>query len=399
LIERAENDPGARVIADSTRRGSTDAAPSDASQTAPHPARLRYIDALRGLAALLVVWIHVANCYDALSPETAAHSYWLNDFITQIDIGRVGVVLFFLISGFVIPFSMRADGAAPVVPFAIKRFFRIFPAYWVSVPAGALTSWWMWGGEFGARDFFVNLTLLQNVFDVKSAQELYWTLLVELVFYAICVLLFLAKSLFVPRRIGSVVAFLMLIYAGLMVLHWLRWPIANANLANWLLNISVMLWGAMYRGWTSSQSRDPVARWLIWGLLAGFVVILPLGTILTIGVAHNVLLAYAIGFLVFLGGTTILRIESNVGDWLGSISYSVYLFHPVVFLPIYYGLLHLPSDSQLRHQNLAVYLAVNIVLTLILATMIFRLVERPGIRIGRRLAARYEVRVAAANAA
>ena len=45
--------------------------------------------------------------YRALSPETASQSRWLNDFIVEIDIGRLGVVVFFLISGFVIPFSIR----------------------------------------------------------------------------------------------------------------------------------------------------------------------------------------------------------------------------------------------------------------------------------------------------
>ncbi|HKE48988.1 MAG TPA: acyltransferase family protein, partial [Rhodanobacteraceae bacterium] len=88
-------------------------------------ARLRYIDALRGIAALLVLWLHVANYYRTLSPETAAHVRWLNDFVSTIDIGRIGVVVFFLISGFVVPFSIRADSAAPVQGFAIRRFFRI----------------------------------------------------------------------------------------------------------------------------------------------------------------------------------------------------------------------------------------------------------------------------------
>jgi len=101
--------------------------------------RLRYVDALRGIAALLVLALHVANHYHALSPATAAHGRWLNDFAANLDIGRIGVVVFFLISGFVVPFSIHAESAAPVRGFAIRRLFRIFPAYWLSVPLAAFT--------------------------------------------------------------------------------------------------------------------------------------------------------------------------------------------------------------------------------------------------------------------
>ena len=96
-----------------------DSAPTLNPSTLRAGGRLRYIDALRGIAALLVLWLHVANCFHTLSPATEAGSRWLNDYVTDIDIGRVGVVIFFLISGFVVPFSIRADGDAPIIPFAI----------------------------------------------------------------------------------------------------------------------------------------------------------------------------------------------------------------------------------------------------------------------------------------
>jgi len=368
--------------------------PSGAQAAPAITSRMRYIDSLRAIAALLVLWLHVSESFHRISPATEAKSRWLYELGSSVDLGRIGVVVFFLISGFVIPFSLRADGASPIVPFAIKRFFRIFPAYWLSVPLGALTAYWIWGGEFGVRDFLVNLTLLQDLFGIKSAEGLYWTLLVEIVFYASCIVLFVTGSLFAIRKVGFVVAALTLIFSAMMLMHWLRWPGASSVAAFWFLNIAVMLWGTMYRSWTSTdgRDRDPLATFLLWGLLAYFLIVLPVGTSLAIGVHNNVTLSYAIGFLIFLAGTRALRIETRLTDWLGTISYSIYLFHPIVFLSIKWWLLRQPEDAWLRTRPLGVYLAVVVVLTVLVASLVYRFVERPGIRLGHRFAAAWQRR-------
>src|SRR5690242_13049795 len=183
--------------------------------------RLRYIDALRGIAALLVLWLHVANSYHTLSPETAAHGRWLNDVISEIDIGRIGVVVFFLISGFVIPFSIKPASAAPIAGFVIRRVFRIYPAYWLSVPLAAYVFFWSAGRPFGIGEFVVNLTLLQDIFGVQPAEGVYWTLLVELGFYALCIILLLTRSLFSARRIALLSAALALVHFFGMFMLWL----------------------------------------------------------------------------------------------------------------------------------------------------------------------------------
>jgi peptidoglycan/LPS O-acetylase OafA/YrhL len=364
----------------------------DVAASASTP-RLRYIDALRGIAALLVLWLHVANSYHALSPQTAAQAHWLNDFISQIDIGRIGVVVFFLISGFVIPFSIKPHGAAPVAGFAIRRFFRIYPAYWLSVPLAAFVFFWWPGLPFGGGEFLINLTLLQDLFGVRHAEGVYWTLLVELAFYALCIVLLLTRSLFSPRRIAALCAALALLHTSLMFMQWLGRPIVSVAVAFWPLHLSVMLWGTLYRLRAGGETRgDNLAGIALWALGAFYIVVLPLAATLAIQRMPNYTYPYAIAFVVFLLGTSVLRIETRLTDWLGRISYSVYLFHPIVFQPVLIWLLLQPTDSAWRTQHLSVYLAAILVLTLLAASLAFRFVEQPAIRLGHRLAARREGR-------
>ena len=356
--------------------------------------RLRYIDALRGIAALLVLWLHVVNGYHALSPATAAHGRWLDELFAHLDIGRIGVVVFFLISGFVVPFSIHAGSAAPVQGFAIRRFFRIFPAYWLSVPLAAFAFFWIQGSPFTARELLVNLTLLQDVVGVRPAEGVYWTLLVELVFYMLCIALLLGRSLFSPRRLAVIAASLALLHVAALFMHWLGKPITGVALAFWPLNLSLMFFGALYRMQATGQ-RDRFASAILPVLATFYVLALPLGAALATHKVPTYTIAYALGFVVFVAGTRFVRIETRLTDWLGRISYSVYLLHPVIAELLYVWLLRWPVESAWRTQHLAVYMAVVTLLTVGAAALAYRCVEAPAIRLGHRLASRRERAIAA----
>jgi len=370
------------------------AAPLVAEPVRAH-ARLRYIDALRGVAALLVVWLHVADAFLHVDGGIVRGA-WLREAAASVDVGRVGVVAFFLISGFVIPFSIDADRSAPVASFAIKRFFRIFPAYWLSIPLGALTGFWLWGRAFDGRDFLGNLTLLQNVLGVREAEGLYWTLRVELVFYAVCIVLLLTRSLHDMRRVAAIAIALAFVHSLAMLMSWLKSPLMSSEAAFWLLNLSMMLCGTLYRNvlTQTTEPRDKRLRGCVLGLLVYYLVIFPAGAAWAIGFEHNAPIAYALGLLLFIAGTSFARIESRLTDWLGRISYSVYLFHPVVFMALLWWLARQPAGSWMRTQHLAVYLLVCVLGTLLLADLVQRGVEQPCIRLGHRLARAYRARVA-----
>ena len=94
--------------------------------------RLRSLQALRFLAAALVVFAHGVDANQAVGIHPLAEGTALE------NIGAIGVDIFFVISGFIITHTAaRAPSAAA---FLKDRFFRVAPIYWLmSVPAAAMS--------------------------------------------------------------------------------------------------------------------------------------------------------------------------------------------------------------------------------------------------------------------
>ena len=80
----------------------------------------------------------------AFRDVAAPGTLWVHELTKPINAGRLGVVLFFAISGFVIPFSIKLAHRYPVREFLLTRFFRLYPAYWLSIPLGVITTYWLW---------------------------------------------------------------------------------------------------------------------------------------------------------------------------------------------------------------------------------------------------------------
>src|SRR6201996_9219411 len=157
--------------------------------------RRRYanIDGLRAIAALGVM---IEHFFGDLLRQTPAASGPMNAVaslvIHHFSLGRFGVALFFLISGFVVPFSI--SGNRPLTHFAISRLFRLYPACWVALAVLA-TMAWLAGEPPGMANVLANMTMAPNLFGQSWLSPIYWTLFIELVFYIFVALLFSVGSL------------------------------------------------------------------------------------------------------------------------------------------------------------------------------------------------------------
>jgi peptidoglycan/LPS O-acetylase OafA/YrhL len=90
--------------------------------TAGTGSRLGWLDLLRGIAALFVVFDHVS--YYVLQHIRAEVYQWF-------DAGNYGVFVFFIISGYIVPASLERKGS--VRTFWVSRLFRLYPLYLLAV--------------------------------------------------------------------------------------------------------------------------------------------------------------------------------------------------------------------------------------------------------------------------
>jgi peptidoglycan/LPS O-acetylase OafA/YrhL len=355
------------------------AGPNDAT------GRLGHIDALRAIAALLVVWMHVSETYLKISPVTTL-SHWVYDVASDVGVGRIGVVLFFAISGFVIPFSIRTDGRAPARDFLLRRAFRILPLYWLSIPIGAFACHMIWGRAFPLHNMLLDMTLMQYLFGWLNAMGLYWTLALEALFYLACSVLLLARSIDRYARIAIVAATLI----GLHVLSVSLFIIGNFTTfpylsSLWYFHLGIMFWGTLYRAWWEERLHGGFAKTCMWGLLATLLVFYPLFCGAVVRFPTNYYLGYPLAIAIFVVGTTFVRLSWRPLAWMGEVSYSIYLLHPIVFNLLLWILMRAEVASWWRTRHLAAYVLANMILTVLLAGLTYRWIEQPAIAFGRRL--------------
>ncbi|MFI6479378.1 acyltransferase family protein [Nonomuraea sp. NPDC050663] len=142
--------------------------------------RLYEMDALRLIAALCVVLFHYT--FSGWAKGETAVVFAAESVVSKY--GYLGVDLFFLISGFVV--LMSAWGRSPR-DFAVSRFVRLYPAYWVGVVVTAVVVATLGAGVFEVTpvQFLANLSMFQSVADIPNVDVVYWTLWTEMRFYAV----------------------------------------------------------------------------------------------------------------------------------------------------------------------------------------------------------------------
>jgi peptidoglycan/LPS O-acetylase OafA/YrhL len=313
--------------------------------------RFDHIDGLRGVAALLVVLLHAWGVAD---PAGATYM-WLLYF----DVGRIGVVAFFCISGFLIPFTIEG-----LRTFAIRRASRILPAFWLSIPITMFAFWYFYAKTFDLNTIALNVVMLPRFLGDTSISGVYWTLEIEVLFYILCAVLFAFELI---RNATWLLAISASGIAGLLLPHALvkLHPEHLSFVRLTFFYIGLMTLAAVFRLWREGDLSKWQARAMM-TLGALFVLVFPLLAGATIRIQP--FLATSLGILLFLASFAAAR-AFTVAVPLGRISYSLYLFHPITFLvfPTLTPLLFVPS---------------TMLASVVIATAVYFAIEKPGISFG-----------------
>ncbi len=325
--------------------------------TASRPtSRVGEIDALRGIAAVAVMLFHYTTRIGQLYPM--ASPAWVD-----VRHGHYGVNLFFIVSGYVIFMTLQRTRQS--MDFVVSRFSRLYPAYWAAVVLTfAVTSLLgLPGKQVTALQAAGNLLMFHGFFGIPNVDSVYWTLEVELLFYAGMFGLYALGRLNRIHRVLWGLLALRLVYhlAAALAGIDLPWRIYSALILAYIPWFALGI--AIYR---VVHPQDAADRSASLALCAGAVVVLGVVAGPAIGV-----MAVAFGGLVWAAATRRLPwLAHPVMVWLGAISYTLYLLHENIGWSL---LLRLQDLGVPRNAGIAIAIA----LSLGLATALTRLVEQP----------------------
>jgi peptidoglycan/LPS O-acetylase OafA/YrhL len=325
------------------------------------PNRLRGIDALRGAAALGVVFYHaVAQGEKALPNNLFQYPIRLVQF--GASFGYIGVFLFFVISGFCIHLQWaraKAAGVEPQIRFGAfwkRRIRRLYPPYVITLLLFLLLVAFTVGinvTHFFVYDLGMHLLMLHNL-DPNTCYTIngvFWTLAIEEQLYLAYFLL-----LFIRVRWGwgvtiAVCLVARLAWMGFSHIVWLKTgvgiPVPEAAASHWFtwalgaLGVEVMFGLTTLRGW-SRDLRLATVLIIVASALSNYLPVISKDTLLHDFSWFLIHPVWGLGFFIVVNRTVLaeqswLRQATlpsivSVFSTLGIFSYSIYLTHELVIM-------------------------------------------------------------------
>lgn len=320
------------------------------AQMAAETSRISALDSLRGIAILMVAACHFVPIYVLTgAPGTIVGSF-----------GIGGVLLFFLLSGYLIFRNLHRQ--SPTV-FFMRRCFKLIPAYWANVLIIAIMGAAIPALPHYSRSAFIaNFVMLQDALRRPLVNPNYWTLVIELRFYAIIALQFYILS---ERHLLMIPAIVLAANIGFFFIFG-RGSVLLTHIPVFYIGIEI------YRAERDNWSRISLLR------LAAVTVVVaaPMGIFVgehwpIANIAY--VLLWPVVFIAALRTGWHLRIL----NFFGRISYSFYLFHAWVVGYALYDYFE-GSTFPAWFQLMTVFSA-----SLLISYLCFIWVEKPGVDLGK----------------
>ncbi len=342
------------------------------------------IEFARGMAAFMVLTSHYVN--------------FLTEERTVFNFLMTGVDLFFVISGFVFAKLIRSS-QINISAFFIKRFFRIYPLYFVSL----VIYFFLSGDNAEKVDYFIHHMLFLHT--TNSAAEAFffnaafWSLPVEMEFY-----IFIPILIFFLRKYQKLL-FGLLIFSMFLKLFLFNhsahpainiYDILSIHLIGLLPEFLIGVYLHQFVIFSKSYSKSTLIQWNLISACLGIVLISILAMYFVKndddGLRANILIGGWYNFACALGYAFLLFPLASIDRWkssenfhkisifIGSISYPVYLVHnaaPKLFQEI---------GVDMSNENLVIACTI---LTIIASIFLHRYIEEPFRIYGRNLSNKF----------
>lgn len=339
--------------------------------------RFTLIDALRGAAAIAVLFYHYMHFFMAGSDHTRQLAYLQREpaqpWLTLLyEYGFYAVQVFWVISGFVFA-AVYLGRAATTREFIVNRFARLYPLHLLTLLVVALLQW-LALGRLGHTLFYDNYDLSHFALQLGFASDWLnwtdhsfngpiWSVSVEVLIYA----LFWALRP-ILQRIGwaGLAAIILLCLLGNVLGAWTRVPMCGFYFFQ-----GVAL--ARLHGQLGERLGPRLAA------AAGLIAISVFGFAWGGAMPRE-----AMGIPGLVGAAVLLlagaesaapRLLRRAGQWLGDNTYGLYLWHVPVQMLIMLALLPLGEPAALAHNGW--FLAAFLLGTTALARVSFVWFERP----------------------
>ncbi len=288
--------------------------------------RLFFLDGLRGIAILLVLFFH-AYSNDWVDALPYRDQY---DHITLFHFGRYGVQLFFIISGFVI--AMTLEKCKSFWDFMVRRWLRLFPAMLVGSVIVLITAPLFTARPFGTphlQDLLPGLTFIEPeffrlFFPQKILEGSFWTLFVEMKFYILAGFLYFTIG---PKKM---IAVLVAMFFSSIVLEFAS-PHLSAAVSDQLHTLYHYLNWAHY-GWFAAGALfyqyyvNKEMRYWYAALVVALIAARCLGGLPTKSMIYASVIVFTFAFSMI--NPTVQKVLSNKFlVFVGFISYPLYLVH------------------------------------------------------------------------
>ena len=353
--------------------------------------KLHYVDAIRGVAILLVIMRHAAQ------QGAVALSHF---FSVLFSLGASGVQLFFMASAFTLYRSYRnrqGIESHATRNFFIRRFFRIAPLYYLAILYFVFYTFFNVPYWFGEQPYLSSYNILSNVFFVHGFSPYWinysnvvpggWSIAVEMTFYAITPWLF-----YKIKTMKHAFVFLCLALVFKLVLQevFIQMPLISEStvwrefLFYYFPNqLPVFALGIiLYFLITDVKSLHTVSKSL--KILAFVLLLIQAGTTFDFLYMNHLVISSGMLLFCWLLSQGNLKFISNAFiRYIGKISFSLYLVHFVVIgWLIKFDWIDFSSHALI---NYGIRFMVLLFFSMLISSITYTYVEVPFQRLGSKL--------------